>query len=211
MRIQLADLATALALIASTSLAAPANADDDSGWYIGAGLGEVDYGERGQIRTNEEILLATQHRDSGDPLSSSVSLWVGYRINRYLSIETGYIDNTTREFTLTNDADENVGTFSFHTEGATLAVVGGLPFGKWEPYARLGVFFAATEGSIRGPSGTLQWANRERSAELLTSLGLAYNFTAHWQAKLEGTYVPDAGGPVEADTEVVTVGFTYRF
>jgi len=212
MHIKLHRIGCALALMAASGLLTPAHADEDSGWYLGAGIGHVDYADKGTVRIAGETFTATERSDSDDP-SSSISFWIGYRFNRHVSLEAGYLDNAQADFTLTNAAEVPLGTFVFATEGATLAFVGGLPLGKWEPYARLGVWYTQTDVRI-WKDGVRLFAHRERSAELLTSLGLAYNFTAHWRARLELSFVPDAGertGTGASNVGVATVGFTYRF
>ena len=188
-------------------------AADDSGWYVGAGLGEVNYGKHGILHYGSEALDARVIDDSDDPLSSSISLAFGYRFNRYLSLEAGYMWNDSTDYALTDDAGARFGTYEFRTQGGSLAVVGTLPLGNWELFARAGVLYADTAASLVTDAGML-WSERVHSVELLGEIGGAYNFTEHWQAKLDYTYLPNAGEPHETgqvDTELVTLGFTYRF
>lgn len=202
----------AFLLIAIATCARTAAADD-SGWYIGAGLGDADYGKRGILHYDSETLDATAIDDSDDPLSSSISLAFGYRFNRYLSLEAGYAWNDSTEYALTDAAGARFGTYEFRTQGASLAVVGILPLGNWELLARAGVMYADTEGSLFTDAGTLE-DERVHTAEALIAIGGAYNFTEHWQAKLDYAFVNDAGEPHEtghADTKLLTLGFTYRF
>jgi opacity protein-like surface antigen len=196
--------------IASCSRTAAA---DDSGWYVGAGLGEVDYGKHGILHYGSQALDATVIDDSDAPLSSSISLAFGYRLNRYLSLEAAYMRNDPTSYALTDDAGARFGTYEFRSEGASLAVVGTLPLGNWELFARAGVLYADTDARLVTDFGTL-WSAEAQSAEALGTIGAAYNFTDHWQARFDYTYVRDAGQPHETghvDVEVKTLGFTYRF
>ena len=186
---------------------------DDSGWYAGAGLGEVDYGKRGILYYGSEKLDATAIDDSDDPLSSSISLAFGYRFNRYLSLELGYMWNDSTLYALTEADGDPFGTYEFRSEGASLSVVGVLPLANWELYARAGVLYADTDAQLVA-NGGIAWSTSVRSVEALAAIGAAYNFNEHWQAKLDYAYVPDAGERHEtghADTELLTLGFTYRF
>jgi opacity protein-like surface antigen len=200
------------ACIAIVCLSSTAAAQDN-GWYVGAGLGEVDYAKHGVLYYGTEKLDARAIEDSDDPLSSSISLAFGYRFNRYLSLEAGYLSNDSTSLALTDAAGQRFGTYEFRSQGASLALVGMLPLGKWELYARAGILYARTAVEVATDAGTL-WSKSVRSPEALTALGAAYNFTDHWQAKLDYTYVFDAGERNEtghSNVEVVTLGFTYRF
>jgi opacity protein-like surface antigen len=210
MRTNIHRLGCALALLTTAAFPSPASADE--GWYLGLGVGHVEYGDEGTVNFAGESFAAREQSDSHDP-SSSISLWVGYRFNRHLALEAGYLDNAQGDFTLTNAADEAVATFVFATRGATFALVGSVPLGKWEPYARLGVWYTETDVRI-WKDGAQVFGRRESGAELLTSLGLAYNFTPRWQTKLDIAFVPDAGqrtGTGASNVGVATLGFTYRF
>jgi opacity protein-like surface antigen len=201
-----------LVVIAIASCSHTASADDN-GWYVGAGVGEVDYASRGVLYYEDQKLDARAIDDPEDPLTSSVSLAFGYRFNRYLSLEAGYLANNSTQLLLTDAAGQRFGTYEFRSEGASLVVIGTLPLGRWELYARSGMLYADTEARLVTDAGVL-WSDRVRSPELLTAVGGAFNFTEHWQAKLDYTYVPDAGERSEtgeSKIEVVTVGLTYRF
>jgi hypothetical protein len=185
----------------------------DRGWYVGAGLGEVDYGNGGILFVESERLDANVIDDSDDLLSSSISLAVGYRFNRFLSLELGYLSNDSTTFALTDSGGQRFGTYEFRSEGPSLAVVGILPLGKWEFSARAGVLYADTEVRLVTELGTV-WSDNVRSPEAVAAVGAAYNFTEHWQARLDYAYVLDAGERNETghlDIEVLTLGLTYRF
>jgi hypothetical protein len=210
MHIRVSHVARALAFIALAGFMSTANAAKDDGWYLGAGLGLIDYGDDGTLRY-DEATFAAKEEDSGD--DTSVSVWAGYRFNRYLSIEAGYMRNDSTELVLRDAANDVAGVFEFRTEGATLVVVGALPLGKWEPYARAGVLIADTEARVIADNAVISSEN-ETSPEFIGALGLAYSFTAHWQAKADAACAVEAGertGTGESTVYVLTVGFTYRF
>lgn len=201
--------AAAIVFAALGSYAHTASAQDQ-GWYLGAGIGWLGYGDKGTVRYDEST-FATREDTGGD--DTSVSAWGGYRFNRYFSVELGYMRNDGTELVLRDEANEVAGRFHFRTQGATVTVVGTLPLGKWEPYTRLGAFYAETESRLIGVADPPPAAS-EHSVELIGALGLAYNFTQHWQAKLDGALLFDAGertGTGATNVAVVTVGFTHRF
>ena len=77
----------------------------------------------------------------------------------------------------------------------------------------MGLLYADTQARVVTDAGTL-WSRSKASPEVVTAIGAACNFTEHWQAKLDFSFVPNAGeGNVtgETDIEVLTLGFTYRF
>jgi hypothetical protein len=200
-----------LVFIAIAGCTHDAGAADD-GWYVGAGFGSVDYGDRGVLYYGDLALDATNRDDSFDA-SSSISLAFGYRFNRYVSIESGYLSNSRSQWTLTDSAGQVFGTYEFRSEGASLAIVGTLPLAAWELYARLGLLYADTQARVVTDAGTL-WSRSKSSPEAVSAIGAAYNFTEHWQTKLDFSFVPNAGeGNVtgQTDIEVLTLAFTYRF
>lgn len=200
----------ALALAALGGLVPQASAQDN-GWYLGAGIGLLGYGAEGEVRYDESTFDAKDEQSGDD---TSVTVWAGHRFNRYFSIELGYMRNEGTELVLRDAASEVAGRFEFRTEGATLTIVGSLPIGKWEPYARIGMFYADTEARIILVDDGSQYTASESSPELIGALGVAYNLTQHWQAKIDAAGLFDAGertGTGATTVLVVTAGFTYRF
>jgi hypothetical protein len=209
MRINIRRLAHVLALTAFGGFISSAYAQD-TGWFVGAGIGLVDYEDDGTVRY-DETTFAAEEVANGD--NTSISLWAGYRFNRYFSIEAGYMRNDGTELVLLDAANDVAGTFEFRTEGATLAFVGTLPLARWEPYARVGLLIADTEARVITDNAVIAIGS-ETSPEFLGALGLAYNLTTHWQAKIDAACAVDAGertGTGATTVYVFTAGFTYRF
>lgn len=178
----------------------------DSGFYFGADLGVTQYPNNETVHLPTGVALT----GSGSDLDNEDYAWAvtaGYSFNRYVAVEAGYIDFGETSGSLANEAiaAPAVARFSSATTGPTLALVGTLPLGKWEPYLRVGVFFADTDLSFSGNTAIAPFSGRvsDHSEEMFGGIGLAYRFNEHWRAKVELAFFNDAA--------TATTGFTYRF
>jgi OOP family OmpA-OmpF porin len=117
----------AVCVLASTC-AGIAHADDDTGFYLGGGLGQA--------------------REKSGPFEgddTSYRVFGGYSFNRYFSAETGYIDGGTT-------ADDVGGGYYVSIERAGLYAtgIGKLPIGRYfAPFAKFGYVFHHTVDSIQ--------------------------------------------------------------
>jgi len=198
----LAHFAAALPLtICANSVAGAA----DSGFYVKADLGVAQYPNNEEVRLPSGVLLT----GSGSDLDNEDYAWAvsaGYRFNRYIAVEAGFIDFGETSGLL-SDA---IGTpasarFSLATSGPTLALVGTWPLGNWEPYLRLGVLFADTELSFSATSPSAPFSERvsDHTEEMFGGIGLAYRFSERWRGSIELSFFDDAAA--------ATIGLTNRF
>lgn len=181
---------------------------DESGPYVSAGLGRIDAPDRahlGQLTGDTE----------NDEWSWNVG--AGYRFNRNIAIELGYVDLGEVEADLTDPAgaaDSNAHA-SFGAKGATLALVGSFPIGRWEPYLKAGVLFADTELQFAGSIASTPFSGRltNESEDPLYGTGLRFTVTEPLQLYIDVTYFDDVG---EHDTGRssyfnATAGVLWRF
>jgi OOP family OmpA-OmpF porin len=153
-----------------------------------------------------------------DDEGTAWSVTAGYRINRYLAIEAGYVNLGTLSNTQTIDfpAVFGIPSLSFHREletaGPSLTVFGTLPLSaNWQLYARAGMLFADTDltTSISGDSIT---SSVDSDATTLGA-GAQYDWGGHWSARLEFQRTKDLGGndvASNADVDNISLGFLYR-
>jgi hypothetical protein len=188
-------------MICGSSLAMAA----DTGFYVGMDLGVAQYPNNEELRLPSDVLVT----GSGSDLDNEDYAWAvtaGYRFNRYLAVEAGYMDFGEASGLLTSEATAiPAAQFTSATSGPTLALVGAWPLGNWEPYLRVGVLFADTDLSFTGTNATAPFSGRvsDSTEEMFGGLGLAYRFSEHWRARVELTFFNDAA--------TATAGLTYRF
>ena len=204
----------AMFVVPAICVATPALADD-AGFYLGARLGRAQYPAHSHLTLSPTLIL---RGETGDKEDLAWSFDAGYRFNRYVAIEAGYVDLGESSGRLTDETGTAAAQFSFAVQGATLALTGSLPLGNWEPYVRVGVFFFDTRlafsGSAAGTSfaATLSGSGTD-SLDTLYGAGVAYNLTDHWQAKLDLTNFSEAGDPEtgQSDVLLLTAGVIWRF
>lgn len=183
----LAVLAFALPLaFSSVVLAAP------QGPYVGASFGHA------KIKLDED-------GSELDGLGTySISLFGGFRFNRYFGAEIGYIrfDDV--------DSDTEDGTLKMKLDGFTAHVVGFLPISSTiDGFAKLGVIRWDGKESWRDDLGI------ERFDDDGTDLSLGAGFTAQvtpaFSLRGEWTYYQIEPTGYDADTSVVSIGGTFNF
>jgi OOP family OmpA-OmpF porin len=107
---------------------APAFAAEDSGWYLGAGVGRFNV----QIDNPGDVTDTIGSFDSDD---TTLKLFGGYRFNPYVAVELDYMDLGNPEDTIDArrvNADVN---------GFAPYIVGTLPVGPVELFAKAGYLF----------------------------------------------------------------------
>jgi OOP family OmpA-OmpF porin len=153
-----------------------------------------------------------------DDEGTAWSVTAGYRINRYLAVEAGYVNLGTLSDTQTIDFPPvfGIASLSFHREletaGPSLTLFGTLPLSaNWQLYARAGMLFADTDltTSINGNSNTSSF---DSDATTLGA-GAQYDWGGHWSGRLEFQRTMDVGGDdvaSSADVDSISLGFLYR-
>ncbi|MGI9295319.1 MAG: outer membrane beta-barrel protein [Pseudomonadales bacterium] len=203
-------LATAcLALAVDSAMA------DDAGWYLGSGFGVVaadykaadfDDGSTSQTRIDDD--------------DTAWKLFAGYRFNRYLAVEGGYVD-------LHNEFDEKT-TFSAVSDG-TGGNFASLPNGPVSvDIDEITGFATAAVGSypltnrfvVSGKLGAVFWEAEQTALDLqqreasldgtdaLVGIGAEYRFDNGIAIRGEAERYFDVG---ETDQDVVSVSVLYQF
>lgn len=169
--------------IVAINFAITAHAEESSGVYLGAGVGEA---------TNE----------SGEFKGSDTAFKVfgGYSLNRYLAVELAYVDAGTQK--------DRVGDIQVATEssGVIASVLGSLPLTDFfSLYGKVGYAFYDVDTTLR--LGALQDAESESDEDLVYGAGLEL---AVWRGlKLRAEYeVIDVN---DGDFGILSVGARYKF
>ena len=119
----------------------------DRGWYAGIGLGQskIDFGG-----TPVPVFGATSSTLTVDDTDSSFKAFGGYRFNRYLALEAGYVDfgsfSATRRVTAPGSGTVNS---NIKTSGVHFDVMGIIPAGdRFEFFGKLGFIRTATKTDL---------------------------------------------------------------
>jgi OOP family OmpA-OmpF porin len=192
---------------------APAAAADDSGFYLGAGVGLANAPDNSQLGVSGLPLLTGKTHDN----DTSWGLAVGYRFNRNLAIELGYVDlgEITAEVTDATGATDARAAVGFSAEGVTLAVLGTLPLGRWEPYLKAGVLFSDTVLAFSGGSSAGDFSERitNEHGDALYGIGVRYVLNERLQIYLDSTYFMEVGEPEKGRSDYLntSLGASWRF
>jgi opacity protein-like surface antigen len=171
MNLKIAAAFAALA-VAAASPAALAQ-DENSGWYLGGGIGQFN----AQIDDVDDVDATVDEWDEGD---TAYKLFGGYRLNSFLAFELDYINlgEPSGAVIPGRNVDASVDGFAPY-------VVGTIPLGEWfEVYGRLGYFFYdATLGVEDGAGGRLEFD--EESEELVYGAGIGANIGERLNVRFE--------------------------
>jgi OOP family OmpA-OmpF porin len=188
----------------------------DSGFYLGADLGRSDYPANAKLIVDlPSSTLASANLSNHD---FAWGITGGYRFNRYVAVETGYVDLGALSGPLASVAGTSAasGHFDFSVRGATQAVVGILPFGNWAASLKLGYFYSDVRLSYSGVSGAGPFNHKASVSDLSEwgGLGLRYRLRQHWQVNIEyDSYgsVGERGKTGHTTNNTPSVGVDYRF
>jgi len=173
-------------------LSLPAMADENSGFYAGAGIGQAS------INTDSvEVIPGQSYKfDAND---TAFKVFGGWRLNKYLGFEVDYMD-------LGNPSDKK--TFIDGTQSVSVTtdigvtawapyVVGTLPIGIFELSAKLG--YAWWDANFRLSSAGVQpehWS--DSGDDFAWGVGAGMTFFDHFNAKLEYEAVEISHANVDA-------------
>lgn len=204
-----------LGLVVLAGIVSAPAAADDSGWYVGANIGQSNAKIDDEKITSGLLgagftttLIADDERDLG------YKLFGGYQFNRYFALEGGYVDLGQFGFTATTTPP---GTLSgnIRLKGLNLDAVGILPLTeRFSAFGRIGVNYAEAKDNFSG-TGFVNVMNPDeskRAANYKVGLGLQYDFTKTlgMRAEAERYRVNDAIGS-KGDIDLFSLGLVYRF
>ena len=176
---------------AALFIAGAANAKD-SGWYLGAGVGQVDYDS--PISESEADANLAYNGITGttsiDDTDTGWKLFGGYQINRNFALELGYVN--LGEFGLDIDFTAPVAgsaNASIEVDGFALSGLGILPIGdKFGVFGRVGAYAweanADATVSVSG-IGTVSLSDDEDGTDFFYGIGAKYDFMENFGARVE--------------------------
>ena len=156
-------LTTALFALSAT----PAFADNDSGLYLGAGVGEFNV----EIDDIADAGSTVEDFDSDD---TTWKVFVGWRFLPFLAVELDYIDLGSP-----GDRIANV-EFEAEINGVAPYVIGTLPLGPVELFAKAGYYFYDVQINVE----TIRELD-ESDEDLVYGAGIGVTLLGHLHARLE--------------------------
>ena len=144
-----------------------AHADNERGLYLGVGVGQFNI-EVDDVDTTDELRQAF---DSDDTV---FKVFGGYRFNPFIGIELDYIDLGGPE-----DTVENV-KVKAEINGVAPYLIGTLPLGPIEAFARVGYYFYDVE-----ISGEDLGSVDDSGEDLVYGVGVGLTLFEHLHARLE--------------------------
>lgn len=204
-----------LGLAALVVIVSPFAMADDSGWYVGASVGQ----SRANIddaRISSGLLGGGFSKTSitDDDRDTGYKILGGYQFNRNFSLEGGYFDLGEFGFTATTVP---VGTLNgnIKLKGLSLDAVGTFPITeKFSVMGRVGLNYAQARDSFTG-TGAVNVLNpnpSKRETNYKYGLGLQYALTDALGMRLEAERyrIDDAVGN-KGDIDLISVGLIYMF
>jgi OOP family OmpA-OmpF porin len=213
---KIAQISGAIGVVALAAFAGPfAAAQDDTGWYVGAGVGR-SHAKIDDPRIIDGLSAQGFSTDSisDDNRDTGYKLFGGYQFNRNFALEGGYFYLGRFGFTA-DTAPAGTLNGSIKLRGVNLDAVGFLPFtGKLSAFGRTGADYSQARDAFSG-AGLVDVTNPSPSKNCLNyklGLGLQYAFNESLAMRLEAERyrIDDAVGN-KGDIDLYSVGLVYRF
>lgn len=169
-------LAALVFAVSSTAGTAYAQ-DNPSGFYLGAGVGQFNV----QIDDIDQTDEAIERLDDDD---RAWKAFAGWRFGRYLALEAAYIDFGTPNSR--SDASGSRGDFRVKLSGFAPYVIGTLPIGPVELFAKAGYYFYDVDLRVDLDDPLAPDIDSSKSHEdFLYGGGVGVTFLQHLNVRLE--------------------------
>jgi hypothetical protein len=197
------------------------------GLFLGKGSIDISRSDLNQIASNLTQQIGGTAPTGTSDLNDMDSIWgaqIGYRFNRWVAAEVGYVDLGKAHYEASLVADFGAGNEAFGmrgrftSSGPTVAVLGILPLGeRFDIYGRGGVYFADTRfrfvADFAGIDDDQSVENKAGTQELFGGVGFQWNINQDWGVRAEGTYFLDVGDDdrtTEASIVILGLGIVFR-
>jgi hypothetical protein len=151
--------------------------ENDSGFYIGGGVGQFNLKIDDIDQTDEAI----ERLDDDD---TAWKAFVGWRMNPYFALELAYVD-----FGGPNDRFETSGSsgdFRADISGVAPYVIGTIPVGPLELFGKIGYYFYDVDAAVDLDDPTFpDFSSSSSENDLTWGGGVGMTFFEHLNARLE--------------------------
>jgi hypothetical protein len=190
--------AAGLALMGAAALAQAE--DNSSGFYLGAGVGQFNV----QIDDIDQTDNAIERLDDDD---RAWKAFAGWRFGPYIAVEAAYIDFGTPNSR--SDASGSNGDFQVDVSGFAPYVIGTLPLGPVELFAKIGYYFYDVDLRVDIDDPLAPDLDSSSSDEdLLYGGGVGMTFLQHLNARLEYERIDS---DVLDDADAIWLSASWRF
>ena len=163
---------TAALLLAGLAASAAAQADEESGFYAGAGIGVFDV----RIDNFDDIDETIDDYDSDD---TAWKVFGGWRMTKYFAAEVAYVNLGSPDDEILPDLN-----LTTETDGFAPYLVGTFPIGDWfEVFAKAGYYWYETEVEVDTPIGSA--SDSESDSTFTWAAGMGVTFFEHFNVRLE--------------------------
>ena len=182
-------------VLVAVAVASPAVAQEKNGFYIGGSIGQSKIDVKGGDQDLGDIEF-----NEGD---TGYKLFVGYRLLTFLAVEGSYLDFGTPDTTFDTDFGDLYTEIGLN--GWDVSVVGNLPLGFFDLFARAGYFW--WDADIRAALGGDSDDDSDSGSDLTYGVGAAV-----WlgqiavRAEIEWFDIADA-----EDVYMYSLGISYTF
>ncbi len=164
-------VALAVAALAVASGARADDQDDAPGFYLGGGVGQYKV----TVDDFDDVTTAIERYDSDDTAWKGIA---GWRANRFFAFELAYVNLGSPEDQITP------GVFAeTETDGFAPYVVGTLPVGIFDFFAKAGYYLYETRTRVTSPLGTA--SSKQSGDDFTWSLGAGVTFLKNFNLRLE--------------------------
>jgi OmpA-OmpF porin, OOP family len=159
-------------ILAGLAAAIDANAqDNDTGFYAGGGVGQFDV----KIDDVDDVGTTIDRYDSDD---TAWKAFAGWRANKWLALELAYVNLGSPKDEILPD------TFlTTETDGFAPYVVGTIPIGFFEVFAKAGYYWYEVDARVSSPLGNASDSNSDST--VTWSAGVGLNFFERFNVRLE--------------------------
>jgi OOP family OmpA-OmpF porin len=202
-----------------------ASADPYFALFFGTGQIDLSQSDLNRVAANRTAQLggtAPTGRSDLDDMDKVWGVQIGYRFNRWVAAEVGYVDLGRANYVADLTSDFGTGPFDYQvrgrfiSSGPTLAVVPTIPLGeRFELYGRAGIYFADTRFRVRTetPAELDSVEAKAGTQDLFGGLGFAWNINDSYALRVEGAYflnVGDDDRTGETDVAMIAIGLAFR-
>lgn len=193
----------------------------DNGFYA---YGSAGWTESSRKSEGDAVVsnLVTAYTSTADEKDTGYKLQAGYRFNRYIALEGGYVDLGKYNYKAASTAPVATRDVTVKADGWTLGAVGSLSV--TDSLALIGKAGLVAYEMKHHCNGTgIPCSNPDRSkndTSLYYGVGADWNFSGNWFARAEYEIFQDIGnslnstgttGTSKADIRMGSIGVGYRF
>lgn len=226
-------MAAGLGLIWGTAAQA-----QETGWYFGlsGGITTTNVSKHDLDQSFVNLFSAALVAQTGAPADTATvsstlddsdktwSLNIGYRFNRYVAAEFGYIDLGKVDYTNQLELQQAGTPFDFASDlrllshGPFASVIGLFPLGdRFDVHIRGGLYLSDTRERVRAvnladPTTVISFEAKDSDKDFFGGIGATWNISPSYSVRVEYQHYLDVGGDHtdEQDYDIVNVSMLFR-